>query len=152
MAPRRRRWQPPEGLRVHPDGTWRVGDVHVIHPPSLRYFKSHLVFEETGAFIVDGEQRMAVDVAGPAFQVTTLVLDADQQEARVVLDDGTVETVANDAIGMNRETGRFEARVRGGRAAALLARGPHQTLLEHMEEVQGRFFLRVGEGRIAVRT
>jgi hypothetical protein len=152
MASKRRRWQAPEGLRVHADSTWRVGDVHVIHPPSLRYFKSHLVFEEGGAFVVDGDQRMKVDVEGPAFQVTSLVLDADRGEARVVLDDGTVEKVADDALGMNRDTGRFESRVRAGRATALLARGPHQTLLEHLEEVRGRFFLRVGERRIAVRT
>ena len=152
MAARKRRWEPPEGLRVHSDGTWRVGDVHVIHPPSLRYFKSHLVFEEGGAFIVDGQQRMKVDVEGPAFEVTSLVLDAEKGEARVVLDDGTVEKVADEALGMSRDTGRFEARVRGGRATALFARGPHQTLLEHTEEVKGRFFLRVGERRIAVRT
>ena len=152
MASKRRRWEAPEGLRVHADGTWRVGDVHVIHPPSLRYFKSHLVFEEGGAFVVDGGQRMKVDVEGPAFQVTSLVLDGDRGEARVVLDDGTVEKVADDALGMNRDTGRFESRVRAGRATALLARGPHQTLLEHLEEVKGRFFLRVGERRIAVRT
>lgn len=152
MASRKRRWEPPEGLRVHSDGTWRVGDVHVIHPPSLRYFKSHLVFEDGGSFIVDGQQRMKVDVQGPAFEVTSLVLDTEKGEARVVLDDGTVEKVTDEALGMNRDTGRFEARVRRGRATALFARGPHQTLLEHMEEVKGRFFLRVGEGRIAVRT
>src|SRR5206468_2845446 len=115
---KKRRWQAPEGLRVHHDGTWRVGDAHVLHPPSLRYFKSHLVFEEEGAFIVDGDQRMKVDVEGPAYQVTSLVLDADKGEARVVLDDGTVETVTDDALGMNRETGRFESRVREGRATA----------------------------------
>ena len=126
--------------------------MHVIHPPSLRYFKSHLLFEGGGAFIVDGDQRMKVDVEGPAFQVTSLVLDGDKGEARVVLDDGTVETVTEDAVGMNRETGRFESRVREGRAFALFARGPHQTLLEHLEEDKGRFFLRVGARRIAVRT
>jgi hypothetical protein len=152
MASRKRRWQAPEGLHVHPDGSWRVGDVHVIHPPSLRYFKSHLVFEEGGALIVDGDQRMKVEVEGPAFQVTSLVLDTERGEARVVLDDGTVEKVADDALGMNRETGRFESRVREGRATALLARGPHQALLEHLEEDKGRFFLRVGERLIAVRT
>jgi len=152
MASKKRRWPAPEGLRVHHDGTWRIGDVHVIHPPSLRYFKSHLVFEEEGAFIVDGAQRMKVDVEGPAFQVTSLVLDAERGEARVVLDDGTVEPVTDDALGMNRESGRFESRVRQGRATALLARGPHHTLLEHLEEDKGRFFLRVGQGRIAVRT
>jgi len=152
MPSTKRRWPAPEGLRVHQDGSWRVGDAHVIHPPSLRYFKSHLVFEEEGAFIVDGSQRMKVEVEGPAFQVTSLVLDADKAEARVVLDDGTVEKIADEALGMSRESGRFEARVRGGRAVALLARGPHQTLLEHIEEIKGRFFLRVGERRIAVRT
>lgn len=152
MPSTKRRWQAPEGLRVHLDGTWRVGDVHVIHPPSLRYFKSHLVFEEGGAFIVDGNQRMRVEVEGPAFQVTSLVIDEDREEARVVLDDGTVEKVESEALGMNRDTGRFECRVRKGQATALLARGPHQTLLEHLEQEKGRFFLRVGEGRIAVRT
>src|SRR5881628_2722810 len=130
MASTKRRWQAPEGLRVHPDGTWRVGDLHVIHPPSLRYFKSHLVFDEGGAFIVDGNQRMRVEVQGPAFQVSSLVIDEDKGEARVVLDDGTVEKVGGEALGMNRDSGRFECRVRAGRAAALLARGPHQTLLE----------------------
>jgi hypothetical protein len=152
MAPTKRRWQAPEGLRVHPDGTWRVGDVHVIHPPSLRHFKSHLVFEEGGAFIVDGSQRMPVAVDGPAFEVTSLVLDAEKGEARVVLDDGTVETVSDESLGMNRDTGRWESRVRAGRATALLARGPYQMLLEHLEEDQGRFYLKVGERRIAVRT
>jgi len=152
MASTKRRWHAPEGLRVHADGTWRVGDVHVIHPPSLRYFKSHLVFEEQGSFIVDGDQRMRVDVEGPAFQVSSLVLDEQREEARVVLDDGTVEKVADEALGMNRDSGRFECRVRGGRATALLARGPHQTLLEHLEEDRGRFSLRVGQSRVAVRT
>ena len=152
MAPTKGRWQAPEGLRVHPDGSWRVGDVHVIHPPSLRYFKSHLVFEEGGVFIVDGSQRMPVVVEGPAFEVTSLVLDAEKQEARVVLDDGTVESVSDESLGMNRDTGRFESRVRAGKATALLARGPYQMLLEHLEEDRGRFYLKIGDRRIAVRT
>jgi hypothetical protein len=69
-----------------------------------------------------------------------------------VLDDGSVETLQDDALGMNRETGRFECSVRQGGFRATLGRGPHQALLDHMEEDAGRFFLRVGERRIAVRT
>jgi hypothetical protein len=69
-----------------------------------------------------------------------------------VLDDGTVEIVGEGDLGMNRDSGRFEARVRRGDFTALLARGPHQMLLEHLEEDGGRFFLRVGQRRIAVRT
>src|SRR5215208_5863866 len=42
-----RRWQIPEGLRVLPDGSWRVGELQVLHPPTLRYLKAHLV-EEAG--------------------------------------------------------------------------------------------------------
>ena len=148
----KRRWEIPQGLRVFPDGSWRVGELHVIHPPSLRYLKSHLVREDAGTFIVDGSQRMPVAVEGPAFQAVTLVLDRRKEEAQVVLDDGTVETVGEDALGMARDTGRFECRVRGGRFTAILSRGPHQTLLEHLEEDQGRFFLRVGDKRIGVRT
>lgn len=124
----------------------------MIHPPSLRYFKAHLVHEEMGDFIVDGAQRMPVQVEGPAFHAVSLVLEGQSGQARVVLDDGSVEPVEDQRLGMNRETGRFECRVRSGHFTALLARGPHQTLLEHLEEVGGRFYLRVGERRIAVRT
>lgn len=148
----KRRWEIPEGLRVFPDGSWRVGDYHVIHPPSLRYFKAHLVAENGAAYIVDGPQRMEVEVGGPAFRVVTLVLDEEKEEARAVLDDGSVEQVEDGALGMNRETGRFECNVRQGGFRAALGRGPHQALLDHMEEEAGRFFLRVGRRRIAVRT
>jgi hypothetical protein len=129
-----------------------VGELHVVHPRSLRYFKSHLVREGEGAYIVDGAQRMPVAVDGPAFQAMTLVLDADRPEARLVLDDGTVEVVDDEDMGMNRESGRFECRVRRGAFSAVLARGAHQVLLEHLEEEGGRFFLRVGQRRISVRT
>jgi hypothetical protein len=148
----KRRWEIPQGLRVFPDGSWRVGELHVIHPPSLRYFKAHLVTEEGGAFIVDGAQRMAVEVDGPAFEVTSLVLDPDKGEARAVLDDGSVETLDDDTVSMSRDSGRFECRVRQGRFRAILGRGTHQALLEHLEEEAGRFFLRVGARRIGVRT
>lgn len=148
----KRRWEIPQGLRVCPDGSWRVGEHHVIHPPSLRYFKSHLVAEDGVAAIVDGAQRMPVDVQGPPFQVVTLVLDHEQEQARAVLDDGSVETLGDEALGMNQETGRFECRVRSGRFQAILCRGPYQALLDSIEEDDGRFFVRVGGRRIGVRT
>jgi hypothetical protein len=148
----KRRPEIPQGLRVCPDGSWRVGEHHVIHPPSLRYFKAHLERDNVDSYIVDGTQRMPVEIEGPAFQVVTLVLDGDREEVRAVLDDGSVESLEDDALGMNRETGRFECRVRHGRFRAMLGRGPHQALLDHMEEEAGRFFLRVGSRRIGVRT
>jgi hypothetical protein len=148
----KRQWDIPQGLRVFPDGSWRVGDHHVIHPPSLRHFRAHLVHEDSGDYIVQGKQRMPVEVGGPAFHAVSLVLDGEAQEARVVLDDGSVERVGDGDLGMNRETGRFECRVRRGDFRALLVRGPHQILMEHLEEEKGAFYLRVGARRIPVRT
>jgi len=148
----KRRWEIPQGLHVCPDGSWRVGEYHVIHPPSLRYFKSHLVNENGATAVVDGDQRMPISVEGPAFQVVTLVLDRDKGEARAVLDDGSVEPVSDGSLGMNGTTGRFECAVRHGTFIATLGRGPHQALLDNLEEETGRFFLRVGERRIGVRT
>ena len=147
-----RHWDIPQGLKIYPDGSWRTGEYHVIHPPSLRYFKAHLVREAGGVYIVDGAQRMPVEVEGPAFHAVSLVLDGPHGEAHLVLDDGTVEPLDEASLGMNRETGRFEARVRSGGFTAVLDRGPHQVLLNHLEEDGGRFFLRVGERRIQVRT
>jgi hypothetical protein len=147
-----RRWEIPEGLRVLPDGSWRVGDFQVIHPPTLRYLKSHLVEEEGGPYVVDGEQRMPIQVEGPPFEVTTLVLDVAAGTAEAVLDDGSKEPIRETSLGMNEDTGRFECSVRSGRFRARLSRGAHQMLLDNVVEEEGAFFLRVGSRRIPLRT
>jgi hypothetical protein len=121
-------WTTPEGVHVLPDGAWRVGGFAILHAPSLRYLKARLVFEEGGAFLVEGGQRVPVEVKGPAFEVTGLRLSLSDQ------------------------TGRFECLVREGQARAVLSRGAHQALLEHVEETDGGFALRVGTRRIPVRT
>src|SRR4029079_2286474 len=115
----KRRWEIPQGLHMRPRGSWRVGEYHVIHPPSLRYFKSHLINENGAAAVVDGEQRIPITVEGPAFQVITLVIDRARGEARAVLDDGSGETLGDGALGMNRSTGRFERTVRAGTFRAI---------------------------------
>jgi hypothetical protein len=147
-----RRWEIPEGLHVLPDGAWTVGGLHVVHPPSLRYLKAHLVFEDVGPFIVDGAQRMPVRIEGPPFEAVRLVVDEAAEKAWVVLDDGSREAVEDGSLGMNTETGRFECAARGGRSRALLSRGAHQALLDRLEDQGGRFVLRVGRRRIGVRT
>src|SRR5262245_42867297 len=64
----------PEGLRVMPDGSWRVGEEPVRHEASLRYFKAHLSFED-GPAIVAGGRRVPVAMEGPPFEVTRLFFD-----------------------------------------------------------------------------
>jgi hypothetical protein len=141
----------PEGLRVRRDGTWVVGDEPVAHDRSLFYFKSHLVFDEGGAFVVDGARRLQVAVDGPAFQVIALGVDPLRGEARATLDDGTEEPIGDESISIDADSGRFECAVRGGRARAALSRGAHQALLDHAEEDQGRFYLRAGLRRFRIR-
>lgn len=145
-------WPVPEGVRVLPDGSWRVGGFPILHAPSLRLLKSRLVFDDEGAFITDGPNRLPVQVEGPAFEVVSLVLDAETQEARALLDDGSEEPVTGATLAMNEETGRFECAARGGRARALFSRAAHQVLLDNVAEKDGVFFLCVGARRIPVRT
>jgi len=146
-----RLWENPETLSVRPDGSWRAGALPVIHPPTLRYLKSHLVFEAGGAFVVDGAQRMPVELAGPPFEVTRLVIDAARGTATAVLDDGSEEVIREDSLGMDPRTGRFQCRARDGRAQAVLSRAAHQTLLAHVGQEAGQFFLQAGERRLPVR-
>jgi hypothetical protein len=151
MALPSRLWEIPEGLTVMPDGSWRIGGQDVVHLPTLRFLKSHLVFEGGAAHVADGPRRMPIDVQGPVFEATALVVDEAKGAARVVLDDGTEEAVQDDSIGMDAVTGRFQCTVRGGQAQAVLSRGAHQTLLAHVVEDVGRFYLQAGPRRFAVR-
>jgi hypothetical protein len=146
-----RRWQIPEGLRVRPDGSWRVGELPVAHERSLRFFKTHLVLEDGGAFIVDRDRRIPVVLEGPPLEATALVFDDSRGELRARFDDGTEEPVGT-ALHMNEQTGRFECAARGGRTRAVLSRAAHEALLERVEQEGGSFFVRVGGSRVAVRT
>ena len=102
-------------LRVLPDGSWRVGEPPVSHAAGLRYLKAHLVFEEDGAYVVVGPGRVPVIVEGPAFEARALRIDAAADRATLALDDGSVEELGDDALGMDPASGRFECLVRGGR-------------------------------------
>jgi hypothetical protein len=144
-------WPAPEGVRVSPDGSWSVGEFRIVHLPSLRFLKERLVFEDEGAFLVEGERRLPVAVDGPVFEVVELRLDAEASEARVVLDDGSEEVLGHDTLGTDPSTGRVECLVRGGHARAAFSRSAHQALLPHVEEARGRFYLRVGSRRLAIR-
>ena len=145
-------WTAPEGVSVLPDGGWRVGGFAITHEPSLRYLKARLVFEDGGAFLVEGDERVPVIVEGPAFEVTAFRLDEAAGEVQVALDDGSEERLADDALSLSAETGRFECLVRQGLARAALSRGAHQLLLARVEEDEGLFVLRVGSRRIPIRT
>jgi hypothetical protein len=142
----------PPALRVLPDGGWRTGGQPVSHAGTLRYLKAHLVFEDGGVFVLDRGRRVPVAVEGPPFEVVRLATDLERGVASVVLDDGSVEEVADDTLSMNDLTGRFEALVRQGRTKAVFTRAAHQSLLEHAEEEGGLFFLRVGPIRLSIRT
>jgi hypothetical protein len=147
-----RTWRIPEGLRVLPDGSWRSGELPVAHAASLRFFKQHLVFEAGGAFIVDGPRRMPIVMDGPPFEVVRLRLHAASGQAKAVLDDGSEEPIVDASLGMNERSGRFECAVRGGQARAVFTRAAHQTLLQHVEQEGGHFYLRVGARRLQIRT
>ena len=144
-------WPSPEGVRVGPDGGWSVGEFRIAHLPSLLFLKARLVFEDEVAFLVEGDRRLPVAIEGPAFEVTELRLDPAKGEARVVLDDGSEEVLGHDTLGTDPNTGRVECLVRGGHARAAFSRSAHQALLPHVEETRGRFYLRVGSRRLAIR-
>ena len=137
-------------MRVLPDGSWRVGDQPVAHARSLRYFKQRLTFEDAGAFVVDGAQRMPITLEGPPFQIESLTFDTDRSELRAQLDDGSEEKLEDPMVAMSRETGRFECIVKSGRARAALSRAAHDALLDLLEEDGGDFFVPLGTKRCRV--
>jgi hypothetical protein len=140
----------PEGLRVLPDGSWRVGEEPVTHARRLRYFKERLVFEAGSAFVADGAARATVKLEGPPFQVESIILDAEKSEMRVRLDDGTEEALGDAVIAMNPDTGQFECVVKGGMTRGVLSPSAHVALLDQLEEENGEFFVPFGARRCRV--
>lgn len=124
------------------DGTWRVGDLPVVHQPTLSFLKRRLVFEDSGAFVVDGPQRMPVAVEGPAFQVVALRLAPATGSALAPVDDDSEEPIAD--LRADQTSGRIDCRVRRGQARALLSRAAHQALLQDVEAREGGFMLCIG--------
>jgi hypothetical protein len=142
----------PEGLRVLPDGSWRAGEEGVTHPATLLYLKAHLVFDEEGAWVTDGRDRVRVTLEGPPLVVLSLTIDPLRGEARVQLDDGSEELLHDGSLAMHEPSGRFEYTARGGLARAAFSRSAHQTLLDHVEQLEGgEFVLRAGRRGIALR-
>jgi hypothetical protein len=127
-----------------------VGEQPVSHARSLRYFKQRLVFDENGAFVVDGAKRMPIRVEGPPFQVESIAFDADRSEMRVRLDDGSEEALGEAVVAMSPDTGRFECVVKAGQARAVLSPPAQDTLLDRLEEENGDFFVAVGSRRCRV--
>lgn len=140
----------PEGLRVDPDGVWTVGGQNVVHAETLKHFKSLLRFDETGAYIAQGHARVSVQIDGPPFSVLSLRIDAAAGEIRVQLDDDSEEELGPEGFNMDAQSGRFECRVRHGRARAVLGRGAHQTLLFHAEESGGKFHVSAGSKTFSI--
>jgi hypothetical protein len=140
----------PEGLRVLPDGSWRVGDLPISHPRRLKFLKQRLTFEDGGSFVVDGQQRMPIVLEGPPFQVEAFTFDAARGETRVRLDDGTEERLEDPVVRMNSDTGQFECLVKKGRIRAVLSRVAHEVLLDEMQQAAGEFFIPVGDARCRV--
>jgi hypothetical protein len=140
----------PDGLRVLPDGSWRVGDEPVSHARSLRYFKERLVFEDGAAFVSDGTRRIPIAVEGPPFQVESITFDTERGEVRVRLDDGSDEALGEPMVAMNPETGQFQCVVKQGLTRAVLARTAHDALLDQLEEENGDFFVSLGSRRCRV--
>jgi hypothetical protein len=142
----------PEGLRVLSDGSWQVGEAPIQHPLALRWLKSRLTFDDQGAYVVDGDRRLSVEVEGPAFEVTSLDLDPASGTALARLDDGSEEPLRDGSVGMDPATGRFVCAVRAGRARAWLSRAAHAQLLEQAEQTERGFVLRVGPRAFELRT
>jgi hypothetical protein len=96
-------------------------------------------------------RRSRGGVSKPTFISTRTWALPAAGEARVVLDDGSEEVLGHDSLGTDPNTGRVECLVRGGHARAAFSRSAHQALLPHVEETRGRFYLRVGSRRLAIR-
>jgi hypothetical protein len=137
-------------LRVLGDGSWLIGDAPVSHAATLRYLKSHLVWDGTSATVVDGAQRSSVTLEGPPLEVVSLTIDRKRKEALLVLDDGSSQTLRSVEISMDALTGRFEIVCRGLRA--VFSRSAHQVLIENVIEAGGAFVVDLGGPTIAIRT
>jgi hypothetical protein len=139
------RWHTREdsGLRIDRHGQWWHDDEKIEHPNIIEAFNRGLRVMEDGKYQLHfGNDWCFVQVEHCGFTVVA-VDEAEGDRLSVRLSDRTAEFLELESVREDEE-GVLIAKVKEGKALARFSRDAQYQFAEHLEETDGKLFIRVG--------
>ncbi len=131
-------------IRIDKEGRWFHEGREMIHRGFIRLFYEHMELDEQGRTVIRWQgQRCVVDVEDTAFVVRRA--DVEPDRVRVLLSDDTLETLRLDTLHVG-EGYVLYGRVKEERFPARFTRPAYYQLAAHVEEIEGRYVLRLASG------
>ena len=139
------RWHTREdsGLRIDRHGQWWHDDEKIEHPNIIEAFNRGLRVMEDGKYQLHfGNDWCFVQVEHCGFTIVA-VDEAEGDRLSVRLSDRTAEFLELESVREDEE-GVLIAKVKEGKALARFSRDAQYQFAEHLEETDGKLFIRVG--------
>ena len=139
------RWHTREdsGLRIDRQGQWWHDDEKIEHPNIIEAFNRGLRVMDDGKYQLHfGNDWCFVQVEHAGFTIVA-VDEAEGDRLSVRLSDRTAEFLDLESVREDEE-GVLIAKVKEGKALARFSRDAQFQFAEHLEETDGKHFIRVG--------
>jgi hypothetical protein len=141
-----------EVILLTKDGIWLADGSEITHEPTRKLFARSLKRDSNGYFLSIGRETKRISVEDTAFFIETFETESapsgsDNQDTIVLqLSDGTREILIPETL--KYSPGRLTAGVKSGNEEAKFLRAPYHQILREVEEINGRYVLRIGGKRI----
>jgi len=138
-------------LSFRSDGRWYAGDEPVVHERLARFFSRYLRRKAAGGYEIwiDERYHADVDIEDTPFVVVGVHGDAERGFT-IELNDGTAEALAPETLRIGAGDA-LTCRVKGNERARFLRPAYYQLAAFIEQAATGRFELRCGDHRYAIR-
>jgi hypothetical protein len=138
---------PPCQIFIDKEGRWFHKGVEMIHQEFINLFYENMSLDSEGRYIITLEgERCYVDVEDTPIVVRKALFKASVQSNRsriiLFLNDETQENLSPDTLYVGIENVLY-CSVRGGTFSARFDRPAYYQLAQHIEEIEGSYFLRM---------
>ncbi|WP_144436886.1 DUF1285 domain-containing protein [Thermosulfidibacter takaii] len=133
-------------IRVTADGRWFSEYGEVTHQGVKRYFQQILDKQDEDYFLSNGKQKVKIDVNGYVFWVEAIRERPWKGKLWIwlVINDDTEEPLDPETLRILPDNS-FECKIKGGKFPAKFTLSSYWQLVEHIEEKEGKFYLKIGD-------
>ena len=129
-----------ETITLSKDGIWLSDGIEITHGPTRRLFSKSLSRDSSGVYLKIGRESKKIVVEDTCYFVTRIE-GSPASGYQLFCNDETSEHLLPDTL--KYSPGRLTCKIKGGAEEAKFLRNPYFDLLQHLEEDQDGYFLKL---------